>query len=341
MIVSVVGRKVNYGDPVMLGVEDDQNVEQIAFRGLPTLSEAQLVTLQWERSDRTAGDIVGLVRSEGLYVFPVTESITQYGGADIDAFLEVLADDKRWSTFKFKVMVVSRPDVESTVTPPEPTIFEQLLGDIADHREDMAAQEDRVGEMVAEAQALSGQIADDAQAVVADREATVLARGDAEEAAAGAGDSEESAGASAAQAAQALSDLIAMLGSQVATLGPDGKLTPGQIPPISINDVFPVPDAAAMLALTAQRGDTALIVTGGVVVDSYILMTDDPTQLTHWAKLGVSYVANAGHANTAGAATDSERINGKRLIGMTQTQYDAAQASGTLDDDTYYIVTPD
>ncbi len=182
---------------------------------------------------------------------------------------------------------------------------------------------------------------EDRQAVAEDKATTHTAMQTAVEKALVAYQSMIDAGVSRDQAAQALADLLAMLGSQVATLGPDGKLTPGQIPPISINDVFPVPDTAAMLALTAERGDTALIVAGGVVVDSYILMTDDPTQISNWAKLGVSYVANAGHAATADAATDAMTINGKRMIGMTQTQYEIARTSGTLDDETYYIVTPD
>lgn len=151
-----------------------------------------------------------------------------------------------------------------------------------------------------------------------------------------ASESEQTATEKAGQADQALSDLLAMLGSHVATLGPDGKLTPAQIPPISINDVFPVANTAEMVNLVAERGDTAVIMTAGVVTDCYILMTDDPTTLTNWAKLGVSYVANAGHATTADSATDSERINGKRIISMTQAQYDNA----TKDPDTLYAVTP-
>ncbi|HCW79839.1 MAG TPA: hypothetical protein DG942_01895 [Ruminococcaceae bacterium] len=88
-----------------------------------------------------------------------------------------------------------------------------------------------------------------------------------------------------AVSAQALSDLLAALGVRVATLGQDGKLTPSQIPALSINDVFSVPNTTAMLALTAHRGDCALIVASdGTVSDSYLLAVDDPTKIANWKK---------------------------------------------------------
>jgi len=134
---------------------------------------------------------------------------------------------------------------------------------------------------------------------------------------------------------QAYQDFLAMLGNSVATLT-DGKLTSSQIPALSINDTFTVADEAELLELTAERGDVGLIVAEDVVTDSYLLTADDPTIAANWVKLGVSYVANAGHATTADTATDSEKINNKRLIAMTQAEYNIA----VLDPDTYYIVTP-
>lgn len=135
-------------------------------------------------------------------------------------------------------------------------------------------------------------------------------------------------------ASQALADLLAALGARVATLGEDGRLTPSQIPAISINDVFEVGSAEAMLALAAQRGDCALVVADGVVADSYLLAADDPAQAANWKKLGVSYVANAGHAVSADTAADASRISGRRIVAMTAEQYEAA----VRDPDTLYLV---
>lgn len=134
-------------------------------------------------------------------------------------------------------------------------------------------------------------------------------------------------------AQQALSDLLAMLGKDVATLI-NGKLNPAQLPDLSINDVFSVANTGAMLTLNAQRGDCALIVVNDTVSDSYLLAADDPTVLTNWKKLGVSYVANAGHATTADEAANATTINNHRVVAMTQDQYDSA----VKDPDTIYLV---
>lgn len=58
-------------------------------------------------------------------------------------------------------------------------------------------------------------------------------------------------------ASQALSDLLSMINTDIATLT-DGKLTPSQIPSLSINDVFTVSSAEEMTSLDAQRGDVAV-----------------------------------------------------------------------------------
>ena len=134
-----------------------------------------------------------------------------------------------------------------------------------------------------------------------------------------------------AAAQQALSNLISMLGADIATLT-DGKLTPAQIPPISINDVFEVANTAAILELDAQRGDCALIIADDVVADSYILAADDPSVLANWKKLGASYVANSGHAVTADSAANADMINGHRLVRFNSIAEleAAAKVSGTL-----------
>ena len=130
---------------------------------------------------------------------------------------------------------------------------------------------------------------------------------------------------------QAMTDFLNMLGTDVATLT-NGKLTPSQIPDISINDVFEVADTDEMLTLTAQRGDCALIIPDDVVTDSYILSADDASVLANWKKLGVSYVANAGHALTADNATNATKINGHGLVRFdTLAELEAAvKIEGTL-----------
>lgn len=132
---------------------------------------------------------------------------------------------------------------------------------------------------------------------------------------------------------QVMQDFLAMLGSDVATLT-GGKLTASQIPAISINSTTVITDVADITAVTAQEGDTVLIVPVDVVTDSYILAGSDSTVLSNWKKLGVAYVAEAGHAVNSDVATDATMINGHRIVTMTQAQYDVA----VKDADTIYLV---
>lgn len=145
----------------------------------------------------------------------------------------------------------------------------------------------------------------------------------------------ETAEAKATVAQQALNDLIAILGSSVATLGGDGKLTASQIPAISIIKVVDVATEEARLLLTdVQRGDVCRIVVDGAIGNTYILNGTDPSVDGNWAQLGDGYVAEAGHALNADNAVDSQQINGHRLI-----TYDAATFSGAVKDaDTLYAV---
>ncbi|QFG08695.1 minor tail protein [Arthrobacter phage Ingrid] len=61
-----------------------------------------------------------------------------------------------------------------------------------------------------------------------------------------------------------------------------GTLGTAQLPALAINDVWPVASQAAMLALTAQRGDMAI---RSDTNKSYILSTDAPTVLADWLEI--------------------------------------------------------
>lgn len=73
----------------------------------------------------------------------------------------------------------------------------------------------------------------------------------------------------------------------VATSGSASDITTGTLPtsvmpPLAINDTFTVATQAAMLALTAQRGDVAIRTDIG---RSFILATDSPGTLADWKQL--------------------------------------------------------
>lgn len=136
------------------------------------------------------------------------------------------------------------------------------------------------------------------------------------------------------EAQQAFADLLAMLGTDVATLT-NGKLTPSQIPDLSINNSFLITNESELTSLTAQVGDMAYIEVDGEVTALYWLVGSDSTILENWKQLGSSFVANAGHANTADTANNANMINNKRIVSMTESQYERA----VKDTSVYYFVS--
>ena len=122
----------------------------------------------------------------------------------------------------------------------------------------------------------------------------------------------------------------------VAPLDANAKLPTIHLPPLAINDTFSVASQAAMLALTAQRGDMAIRTDVG---RTFVLAADDPSTLASWMELaspsgGVSsvdgrsgvvdlsdrYAATShGHANatasTAGFESSADKV---RLDGLLQ-----------------------
>jgi hypothetical protein len=68
----------------------------------------------------------------------------------------------------------------------------------------------------------------------------------------------------------------------VATLDSAGKVPTSQLPPLAINDVFPVASQAAMLALTAEVGDVAI---RSDINKTFILSASPASTLANWAEV--------------------------------------------------------
>lgn len=66
---------------------------------------------------------------------------------------------------------------------------------------------------------------------------------------------------------------------RVVTVGSDGKIAEGLLPPLAITDTFEAASEAAMLALDAQRGDVCIRSDEN---KSYILMATPATTLDNW-----------------------------------------------------------
>lgn len=148
-------------------------------------------------------------------------------------------------------------------------------------------------------------------------------------------------------AGQVLQDVLNLLGQPngLATLDANGKHTASQIPQLSLFNYKSVNSVQEMLALTTadvQNGDIVRIMEDGEVVETYYL-TDDQNidKLSSWVQFATGYAATSGHALQADTASDADRIGGKRIVHMTESQYEAANVAGTLADDTWYLISPD
>lgn len=86
----------------------------------------------------------------------------------------------------------------------------------------------------------------------------------------------------------------------VATLDSDGKVPSAQMPPVAVTDSFAVATEAAMLALTAERGDVAI---RSDLNKSFILSTDSPSTLGDWLELKTPTDAVSSVAGRTGVVT--------------------------------------
>lgn len=143
------------------------------------------------------------------------------------------------------------------------------------------------------------------------------------------------------EAMQAMEDLLAMLGTDIATLV-GGKVPVSQIPAVAIHDVVEISDESELVSLTnVQKYDIAAVITGvgnsKIINVSYQLLGDNPSLRENWVEVGTGYATQAGYASTAGDAENANTINNKRLVAMTESQF----ASAVKDPDTWYGVYPD
>lgn len=78
-----------------------------------------------------------------------------------------------------------------------------------------------------------------------------------------------------------------------------GVLGTAQLPPLAVNEVFTPATQAAMLALTAQRGDVAIRQDDG---QTYMLASDSPTTLADWKVINPAALVSSVAGKT-GAVT--------------------------------------
>ena len=87
----------------------------------------------------------------------------------------------------------------------------------------------------------------------------------------------------------------------LATLDASGKLPANQLPALAIKDTFTVASQAAMLGLSAQRGDMAIRTDIG---KTYVLATDTPAVLGDWKEITSGATGVTAHGSLTGLGND-------------------------------------
>ncbi len=111
---------------------------------------------------------------------------------------------------------------------------------------------------------------------------------------------------------QTMSDMLAMMGTDIATLDSSGKIPVGQIPPIALTHTYTVGSVEEMQALTAEDGDFCRIVIDGVVDGTYAYVASGDTG--DWIPCNQNKCAEADHALAADTAENATKINGHRIV---------------------------
>lgn len=113
-----------------------------------------------------------------------------------------------------------------------------------------------------------------------------------------------------------------------------GLIGSAQLPPIAINNVYPVASQAAMVALTAERGDMAI---RSDIGETYVLSTDNPSVVADWLMItspgNVTSVAGRQgaivltKADVGLSSVDNTSDVNKPISTATQTALNAKEAA--------------
>lgn len=117
----------------------------------------------------------------------------------------------------------------------------------------------------------------------------------------------------------------------VATLGSDSKIPSAQLPALAVNDTFSVNSEAAMLALTAQKGDFA-IRTDLTPARTFILTNEPASTLSNWTQIQAAYPNWGQISGTLSDQTDVQNaLNAKQnSLGYTPVNKAGDTVTGAL-----------
>lgn len=133
---------------------------------------------------------------------------------------------------------------------------------------------------------------------------------------------------------QAMSDTLAMIGSDICPLS-GGKIPMRYIPATATTEIHEIASESELTGLSAQRGDLAELietVNGERTITKTWQCLGDASVRDNWVVWGTSYAVQAGNATLAGTAENATKINGHRIVVFdTLEEYNnAVKVEGTL-----------
>lgn len=228
------------------------------------------------------------------------------------------------------------PGCYTAIAPPSEDIYLQILNEFSTSTAQVKESAQKAEQYAEEIKTSLPAIHQDAETAKAKAATAEAKAAEATASAEKAKTSEINAKASETASGQNLSDLLAMLGTDVATLV-GGKIPMSQIPATATQEIYVVLSESELTGLTAQRGDLAELVET-VEGEQTIIKTwqclGDANEQENWVVWGTSYAVQAGASKLADNATNAGMINNHRLVEMTESEYQTA----VKDPNTYYLV---
>lgn len=130
------------------------------------------------------------------------------------------------------------------------------------------------------------------------------------------------AGVAASISGKANTSSLATVATSGSAADLTGVLPTASLPPLAISQASVVATQAAMLALTAERGDVAIRTDNG---KTYILATDSPTTLADWKEI----TASGAVQSVAGKTGTVTLVSGDVGLGSVDNTSDAAKPVST------------
>lgn len=340
MAVKMTYKQENlYGKVIRIGKETENNFRMIEFDVTKwrALYPNATISMVYQPPTGTAYSPTVSLSGNTLTWSP-TRTDTAYEGAGTGQLILVnSAGDVVGRSDKFSVIVDD--GIASGSTPPDtaPSWVEELL-DVVDTVGQAAQTATNAMNAAGQSKTLAEQAATEAAASESNVEASALS---ATGSATTATDASQTAVAAKDTAAQALSDLLALIGTDVCNLV-NGQIPVDKIPLSVVYDIVEITDESELISLTAeqvQKKDIAAIIEGTGdakrCIKSYQLLGDgSPSIRSNWVEVAVTYASTAAFASTSGEAENANTVNGHRIVKF-DTYADMISAV-KVDDTIYY-----